>query len=1129
MLAAANAPQFTLTIPNVHHDFKVLSFKGTEAISELYAIHIELVSEDPDFDLERLLSQPAFLQFGLKGEGLHGHIEEVVAGDPGKRLTHYRLALVPALHYLQFSFNQRIFQHLTVPQIVTQVLQQHGLQTDVFTFHVRTSAEREYCTQYGESDFEFIQRLCAEDGIAWHYQHSPEGHLLVFTEDPVFFRKLDATPFRHAAGMVAEHPVVSRFAVGFRTRTSTVTRRHYDLQRPTRRLENRFTEPFRPELEDYRYLLLVNTEKQGKQLVRQALERHRRDYELAEGTSNQPTLRSGHLFDLTEHRRKTYNDLWLLLSVTHHGKQPQSLEEAFVSDDKTPDGFTQGYRNSFSAIPSDVCYRPPMPVPRPPLVSQTARVTGPAGEEIYCDEYGRVKVEFHWDRTERNSEHSSCWLRVASSWAGDGFGAVTIPRIGMEVVVTFQEGDPDQPLIIGCVANKVMSVAHSLPQNKTRTVLRSHSSPPNGGYNELSIEDRAGLEKIYLRAQRDLEQLILNNSHCLIKGDESHTTHGVRSTVIGADEWVTIDGNSSTTCAGSLVIQAGQQAHVTALDVVIDGGRSLTLKAGGHHLLINAAGIFSSVAIAEGGAPLAGVEPLQALPVSPDAGKSVAKSAPASPEPLASPAQESDELEEEEEEVEEEGITLRIGVFFDGTGNNRSNSETVAGCHARDVNLQEEAEDIQRFCQQYGYGPDGSTPDNSFGNDTSNVAKLYELYTDDSERQLADDETIGFISVYLEGIGTRSGGADVLFSQATGVGEHGVLGRVKQSPASILEKIDRFAEKNPDRKVEQIEFDIFGFSRGAAGARHFANEVQKGERSPLAALLAANATLFASSFSWCTGTDVSINFIGIFDTAAAVAGIADGDLSVHDAINPGVNLYLAPDIAKKVVHLVAKDERRHNFSLNSAGAADIRLPGAHSDLGGGYVPNITERVLLSRPRCSREVDLYTPSTDTYAFILAQNDLGRIREQLHLYGLAPEVKTWSLENHSSVKGDRYRSKTVYAAVHSRRIVRNDLALIYLRIMRELAARHGVPFKLIAEDQKFALRTELKPIAQKLMAYALGETRSAGLSRSEEALLYSRYIHLSAHWNAAKGWNNSDLDIIFIDRPAENHARVVHPNA
>ncbi|MCU1760282.1 type VI secretion system tip protein VgrG, partial [Pseudomonas sp. 14P_8.1_Bac3] len=241
--------------------------------------------------------------------------------------------------------------------------------------------------------------------------------------------------------------VVKRFAVGFRTRTSTVTRRDYDFERPTRLLESRFRAEFLPELEDYRYPLLMQTEKQGKQGVRQALERHRRDYQLAEGESDQPTLRSGHLFNLTEHPRTACNALWLLLSVTHHGKQPQVLAESLSSVADTDDDFTQGYRNSFSAMPGDVFYRPPLPAPRPTLVCQTARVTGPAGEEIYCDEYGRVKVEFHWDRTERNSEHSSCWLRVASRWAGEGFGAVILPRVGMEVVVTFEEGDPDQPLI----------------------------------------------------------------------------------------------------------------------------------------------------------------------------------------------------------------------------------------------------------------------------------------------------------------------------------------------------------------------------------------------------------------------------------------------------------------------------------------------------------------------------------------------------------------------------------------------------------------------------------------------------------------------------------------------------------
>ena len=500
MFAPANAAHFTLLIPSVRNDFKVLAFDGTETISRLYAIHIELVSEYPDFDLESLLSQPAFLQFGLDGEGIHGHIEDVFVGESGRRLTRYQLTLVPALHYLQFSHNQRIFQHLTVPQIVAQVLKGHGIQADAYSFHVNTSPEREYCTQYGESDFEFIQRLCSEEGISWHHQHSQDGHLLVFTNDQTYFPKLGGTLYQQGSGLAADHPVVSQFSMRYSTRTSTTTRRGYDLKRPSLLLQSQFTAEFNPALEDYRYPALIENEKLGRHIARQALERHRTDYQLAEGNSDQPTLRSGHFFDLTGHPRRACNDLWLLLSVTHTGKQPQALEEAITSAVKSEDGFTQGYRNTFSAIPWDVFYRPPLVTRKSVLVSQTARVTGPVGEEIFCDEYGRVKVEFHWDRAELGSDKSSCWLRVSSSWAGEGFGAVTIPRIGMEVVVTYLEGNPDHPLITGCVPNKVTPVPYPLPANKTKTVLRSHSSPASGGYNELSIEDRAGQELIYVIA-----------------------------------------------------------------------------------------------------------------------------------------------------------------------------------------------------------------------------------------------------------------------------------------------------------------------------------------------------------------------------------------------------------------------------------------------------------------------------------------------------------------------------------------------------------------------------------------------------------------------------------------------------
>jgi len=1142
MFAPANAHPFTLVIPTVRNDFKVLAFEGNEAISALYAINVELVSEYPDVDLESLLSQPAFLQFGLNGEGIHGRIENAFAGEIGRRLTRYHLTLVPALHYLQFRHDQRIFQRQTVPQIIAQVLKGHGIQADAFTFHPCASPEREYCTQYGESDFEFVQRLCAEEGIAWHHQHTQDGHRLIFTEHQSFFPTLGKTPYQQGAGMVAEHSVVSQFSMRFSTRTSQVTRRGYDLKRPSRLLESRINARFNPALEDYRYPLFQESEERGKQLVRQGLERHRADYQLAEGESDEPTLRSGHLFGLTNHPRETYNDSWLLLSVTHAGKLPQSLEEAMANDAKPEDGFSQGYRNTFTAIPWDVFYRPRMPAPRPLLVCQTARVTGPAGEEIYCDEYGRVKVEFHWDRAEHDNEMSSCWVRVSSSWAGEGFGSMTVPRIGMEVVVTFLEGNPDNPLITGCVPNKVQSVPYSLPENKTRTVLRSHSSPRSRGYNELMIEDRAGQEKIYLRAQRDIEQLVLNNSWldvgkdrreiikgdsiALFEGEEHRTVTADRKVKLQASDYLQIAGSRHTQIGEALVVEAGEHVHIKAgAHLVLDAGASMTLKAGGQHIVINADGVFSSSEIEVGGSPVAGLAARALMP-----GAVTGLLALVAPQ-VELPVDELEEvLEEEEEEVEEEaGITLRIGVFFDGTGNNRSNSEKAAGCYASDVNLEEAAEYIRLFCEKHGYDGKGGVPEDSYGNDSSNVAKLYELYSDDSQRLLADDETIGFIPVYLEGIGTRSGEEDSTYAKATGRGAYGVLARVEQSPSLMMEKLREFQLSNPERQIERVEFDIFGFSRGAAAARHFANDVLKGNRSILASTL-ASAPGFVDDFAWRTNTDVAINFIGLFDTVAAVTSFADRDDNGHNVNNPGVDLHLPSDIAKKVVHLVAHHERRHNFPLNSAGAADIVLPGVHSDLGGGYLPNAIERVLVSKPCSSTNIDLAVPSTATNAYLSTQAELGRLQRQLALYGLQLEVKTWSVERRTTAKGDRSEWKNVYAAVRSERTVSNELALVYLRIMRELAARNDVPFRAIKDkDPKLSLPAELQPIAKKLMAYALGETRHTGLSLDEDELLLRRYIHQSAHWNAVHDYNESRLDIVFINRPAENHVRVVHPNA
>ena len=1134
MFAPANTAHFTLHIPTVRNDFKVLAFEGTEAISTLYAIKIDLVSEHPHIELENLLGQPAFLQFGFRGEGIHGYIAHVGVGAAGVRLTRYQLSLVPALHYLQFSHNQRIFQHLTVPQIIAQVLKGHGIQADAFSFHVNASVERDYCTQYGQNDFEFVQRLCAEEGIAWHHQHSPDGHRLVFTDNQTFFPLLGDTPYQPDSGTVADYPVVNEFFEHFQTRTSQTTRRAYDFTRPSQLLESHFSAEFTPLLEDYHYGTPMENLAHGKTLAKQALERHRSDYQRAEGKGDQPTLRSGHFFHLTEHPRKAHNQLWLLTRVTHAAKQPQALEEV-ISDPTPADGFTQGYRNSFTAIPWDVVFRPPLPAPKPLIVSQTARVTGPAGEEIFCDEYGRVKIEFHWDRAERNSDKSSCWIRVASTLAGDHFGTVAIPRIGMEVVVSFTEGDGDRPFISGCVPNKLTPAPYLLPANKTKTVLRSNSTPHNGGYSELSIEDRAGQEKIHLRAQRDLEQWILNDSETqigndrfeevkrhsssLIKGDELHSTQGQRNTVIGGNELITISGNSSTQADGTLVIQAGEQAHITASNVVINAGSSLTLSAGGQHIVINAGGIFSSVPIVQGGSPEAGL-PAQLAAAA--GGLLLGTTAAFTPAPL--PVVEDSVLEEEEEEEELEekppvGITLRIGVFFDGTLNNAHNGEIGQLCGATHAI---KPENLDATCKPYMMDPDSS-----YANDDTNVSKLHSLYAVSSSLQDSEDPSQFFQKVYVEGIGTSSGQADSTMGFGFGRGATGVSGKVEKAFSNITEIIYSFAKANPTAKIVNLTFDTFGFSRGAASARHFANQVALGRQGPLNKAIQMGREVFHESFSGEYQQDIHVAFIGLFDTVASVGGLANLGY-VRSPKAPGVNLYLPRNLFPQVVQLSARDEIRANFPLARVKAdhLEISVPGVHSDIGGGYHPEAEERLLISPMQA-----LDVPQTTDVKYTSIYRDAQKAKEQWLANGwpadmleiVTPYVRQWPV----SERNRPNPNKRVYAALQLKRPIRGELSRVYLRVMYELAQQKGVRFEPINEESsKYVIPEELRALCDRFVAGDYSTTPA------EEQLLKLHYIHSSANWNPPAAMRGSEprtsIKVLYFNAPTTDGVRVQHPH-
>ncbi|MBC3269777.1 type VI secretion system tip protein VgrG [Pseudomonas sp. SWRI81] len=633
MFAPANQPRFTLTLEGAQHDLKVLEFTGKEAISQPFRFELELVSERPDLDLESLLHGQAFLSLDARGSGIHGQIYQVGQGDSGKRLTRYHLSLVPRLTYLGHRINQRIFQHQSVPQIVTQILKDHSILRDAFEFRLGSEyPQREYCVQYAESDLAFIQRLCAEVGIHYHFQHSPESHLLVFGDDQTVFPKLpESTLYLPGSGMSVGAPAIQRFNVRVETRTSVVTRRDYNFEKPRLSLESRSDGEQRPVLEDYHFPGQFNDRETGKHRARRALERHVADYRQAEGSSDESSLVCGHFLQLTEHPRSDWNDLWLLTSIEHRGRQPQVLEESVTSDGES----FQGYRNTFVATPWDVFFRPAL-APEKPRISgyQPAVVTGPKDLEIHCDEYGRVKVQLAWDRDGELNEHSSCWLRVASGWAHDHYGSVLIPRVGMEVLVGFIDGDADKPLVMGCLPNAATPVPLDLPADKTRSVLRSQSSPGGGGYNELRIEDKKGAEEIYLRAQRNWTQHVLNDQQVQVdnqrsivvtglarhelKADEQRITHGQRQTEVRQNDHLSVLGDQQVR-VNSQATSASAQIHISAgQQVVIDGGASATIQAGGQWINIGPGGIFSSVPIVVGGAPMAAASAAPVVPGLPD-------------------------------------------------------------------------------------------------------------------------------------------------------------------------------------------------------------------------------------------------------------------------------------------------------------------------------------------------------------------------------------------------------------------------------------------------------------------------------------------------------------------------------
>ncbi len=626
--------RFLFLQPQSGGPYKLLleSYTGHEAISELFSFQLEILCETAGYNFASMLGRG--VSFGVTGRGggerrhIHGIVTAFSQLPRRGRLYRYRATVSPEVWKLTRKRQSRIFQHKTVIEILHTVLTGYGVE-----YQTQGSYQpREYCVQYRESDFDFISRLMEEEGICYYFKHEESSHKLVLAD----------TPSTHT-----EIPGDSRIEYDESEEGTRFEQRIFDWQKTQHWDSGRCT------LWDYCFQLphnnldasrdvlpnaqvgavqhslnlggngvamevydypggyakhfesgpkggVSNIFEENQPAAKLVMERVETAQFLIRGQSDVHTLTPGYRFTLDRHFNG--DGLYLVTSVTHSASEGSFYSEGEVAP-------SSDFTNIFTCIPASMPYRPQCTTAKPQVRGcQTAYVVGPSGEEIYTDIYGRIKVQFHWDREGTNNEDSSCWVRVASFWAGKQWGAIHLPRIGQEVVVDFLEGDPDQPIVVGSVYNAENMPPYSLPDNKTQSTLKSRSSMGGGAdnFNEIRFEDKKGSEEVYFQAEKDLKSLIKNDESREVKhdrkvkignDDSKEVTHDLKLTVgndrttkignndtttIGKDKSETIGGKNSLTIAQDSTETIGGKENVTIAQnqtVTIGGSESHTTAA----------------------------------------------------------------------------------------------------------------------------------------------------------------------------------------------------------------------------------------------------------------------------------------------------------------------------------------------------------------------------------------------------------------------------------------------------------------------------------------------------------------------------------------------------------------------
>ena len=542
------------------------SLTGHEGISRLFNYELEMLAYDNDsITFNDIVGQNVTITIQL-ADGtpryINGYVSRFAQGGTDDRyFTHYTAQVVPWLWFLTRQADCRIFQNLAVPDIITQVF---GLFSGFPKFQKKltgTYPTLEYCVQYRESSFNFVSRLMEENGIFYYFDHTTQGqHTMVLADAPTAFVNCphQSTASYDLGAGVNNFDVVTAWHVEQELRTGKYTVDDYNFTTPSTSLladaPTVVNLQASKSLELYDYPGLYETKDQGTSVAKLRIEEEEASYMVANGSSTCRWFVSGYQFTLANHDRADQNTTYILTDLQHVASAGATYTAGTTG--------TEHYSNHFTCIPAAVTYRPARVTPKPFVQGpQPALVVGKSGEEIWTDNYGRVKVQFYWDRLGKDDENSSCWIRVSSPWAGQNWGAISLPRIGQEVIVDFLEGDPDRPIIMGRVYNASQMPPYTLPDNQTRSTVQSRSSKGGGtaNYNEIRFEDLKGSEQIFLNAEKDMDhrvehdsrEYIGNNRHLIVNASQFEQVNTDKHLQVGGKQYEQITSDESHQVGGN--------------------------------------------------------------------------------------------------------------------------------------------------------------------------------------------------------------------------------------------------------------------------------------------------------------------------------------------------------------------------------------------------------------------------------------------------------------------------------------------------------------------------------------------------------------------------------------------------